>query len=333
MQCISHTRPLAGVLLCILLLTGCATTPQTLALLGTPPPDLPGRVELEQTPFFPQTRHQCGPAALATVLAARGIDVTPEDLTERLYIPALQGSLPQEITATARHYGMLAYPLQGSLEALLTEVAHGNPVLVFQNRGLRWVPQWHFAVAIGYRLDRAEIILRSGTTRRWRSTLSTFERTWARGRYWALVIVPAGEIPATAQVTPYLTAAHDLETAGQDAAARAAFEAATRRWPDSALAWLGYGNNRYANAEPAAAAAAFRRATLLDPADPNGWNNLAYALMHSGCPQQARLAAECAVALSPGSGGYRDTLAEINATATGEDAGHCGETRCSLGAE
>ena len=37
-------------------------------------------VELAQTPFFPQDRYQCGPAALATVLGAAGVHVTPEEL-------------------------------------------------------------------------------------------------------------------------------------------------------------------------------------------------------------------------------------------------------------
>lgn len=310
------------------MLGGCATTPQVRTLRSTPPPGLPDAIELEQTPFFPQARDQCGPAALATVLAAHGVDIAPAALTERLFVPALQGSLQLELTATARHYGMLAYPLQPSLGDLLTEVARGNPVLVFQNLGLSWLPRWHFAVVIGYRLADDELILRSGTTRRRRTTLSTFERTWARSNYWAQVVVPAGEIPATAETTRYLQAAHDLETGHQQAAARAALLAATRRWPAAALAWMAYGNNRYADADYAAAQSAFRRATLLAPDDPDGWNNLAYALLHTGCPQQAQRAARCAVALSP-AGTYRDSLDEIGASATGPDAGHCEQTHCN----
>jgi len=328
----SNTRLLAGVLLCALLLAGCAMTPQNRALHDAPPAGMPAGMELEQTPFFPQTRYHCGPAALATVLASHGVDVTPDDLTDRLYVPALRGSLLQEISATARHYGMLAYPLQPALGDLLTEVAQGNPVLVFQNLGLSWLPRWHYAVVIGYRLGEDEIILRSGTTRRWRTTLSTFERTWARGSYWALVIVPAGDMPATAELTRYLQAAHDLETGTQDAAARAAFLAATRQWPDQALVWMAYGNNRYADADPEAAETAFRRATQLAPDDPDGWNNLAYALLRTGCPQQARLAARCAVTLSP-AGAHQDTLDEISADATGDDAGHCAKIHCSVAAD
>ncbi|MGD2112493.1 MAG: PA2778 family cysteine peptidase [Gammaproteobacteria bacterium] len=315
------------------MLAGCASTPQSTALHGAPPPGLPAGIELAQTPFFPQTRYQCGPAALATVLATHGIDVRPEALSTRLYVPALRGSLRQEITATARRYGMLAYPLQASLEDLLGEIAHGNPVLVFQNLGLRWLPRWHYAVAVGYSLPDDEIILRSGTTRRWRSRLSTFERTWARGDHWAQVIVPAGQIPATAQPVPYLRAAHDLETGTQERAARAALEAATRHWPDVALAWMAYGNNRYAAADHAVAAQAFRRATRLAPEASEGWNNLAYALLRTGCPQQARRAARCAVSLSPGATAYQATLKEIHAAANAADGEHCEAVQCRAPAE
>lgn len=332
MHCITNTRLLAGVLLCVLFLSGCAGTPQSDALRSRPA-GLPERAELDHTPFFPQTRYQCGPAALATVLAAHGVDVTPAMLSERLYIPALHGSLPEEITAAARHYGMLAYPLRASLGDLYREIAHGNPVLVLQNLGLRWLPRWHFAVVVGYSLADNELILRSGTTRRWRTTPATFERTWARGAYWARVIVPAGRVPATAQAITYLQAAHDLESGDRPDAAHAAFDAATRRWPELALTWMAYGNNRYGAADPVDAAQAFREATRLAPEVPDGWNNLAYALLQTGCPQQARRAARCAVALASATADYRDTLAEISAGSGGPDSPHCEAVRCPVAAD
>lgn len=328
MCCLTNTRHLAGVCICALLLCACATPPQTLTLLADPPAGLPAAIELTDTPFYPQARYQCGPAALATVLAANDIAVTAEELVEAVYVPALQGSLPEEITATARRYGMLAYRLQPSLENLLMELAHGNPVLVFQNLGTGLLPQWHFAVVIGYELTSREVILRSGTTRRWRTTLATFERTWSRSDHWALVVVPAGEIPASAQVTPYLQAAHDLERTGQLLPARAVYQAATRQWPEEPRTWLALGNSLYAASDYAPAANAFRQATVLAPGDPQGWNNLAYALLQTACPEQARLAAACAAALAPGDANYRDTAKEIDTLARGTDAPHCQPVEC-----
>jgi tetratricopeptide (TPR) repeat protein len=322
---------MAGTLLLAVLLSGCATPPQTRQLLQSPGAALPARTELAQTPFFPQQRYQCGPAALATVLAAHGIGVTPDELVERVYIPALQGSLREETTAAARDYGMLAYLLRPSLADLLKEIAHGNPVLVFQNLGLRLLPQWHFAVVVGYDLESREILLRSGTTRRWRTSLGTFERTWARGGYWALVILPAGEIPASAGPGSYLVAARDLEVSGQPVAAGSAYRAATEHWPGIPTGWLSWGNSLYAAGKFRQSETAFRKATMLAPQDPRAWNNLAYALLKTACVAEAQQAAACAVAIAPDEPGYLETRHEIAALAAAmpSQTEQCAPLQCS----
>lgn len=329
MQVLLNTRRLAGVLSLAALLSACTTAHQSQKLLSTRSGDLPAHAELADTPFFPQARYQCGPAALATVLSAQGLAVTPESLVDAVYIPALEGSLPEEISATARRHGRLAYPLQPSLADLLGEVAAGNPVLVFQNLGLRWLPKWHFAVVIGYDLGSGELLLRSGTTPRWRSSLASFEKTWARAGHWALVILPPGEMPASAQPAPYLQAAHELESGGNAVAAQAVWQAAVQHWPDNPLAWLAYGNNRYQAADYTSAVSAFSRATDIAPDSAQGWNNLAYALLQTACPRQALHAARCAQSLSPQEDTYRDTLSEITRLAHGNDAAHCRAVRCA----
>src|SRR5262245_55328277 len=117
----------AGLVALALILTGCAGQQPLLC----PQSDrLPQRVELIQTPFYPQEIYQCGPAALATVLVQRGVKTSPEALAPKVYLPARQGSLKLELVAAARQHGMLVYPLEPNLDALLVQVAAGNPVLV-----------------------------------------------------------------------------------------------------------------------------------------------------------------------------------------------------------
>jgi tetratricopeptide (TPR) repeat protein len=157
--------------------------------------------------------------------------------------------------------------------------------------------------------------LRSGTTRRWRTSLGTFERTWARGDYWALVILPAGEIPASAEPASYLVTARDLEVSGQAGAAGNAYRAATEHWPALPAGWLAWGNSLYAAGEFRQSEAAFRQATKLAPGDPRTWNNLAYALLKIACITEAQQAAACAVALAPDEPGYLQTRNEIAALA------------------
>ncbi|MGB5717538.1 MAG: hypothetical protein WBN81_10635, partial [Gammaproteobacteria bacterium] len=73
MNCTANTRHMAGILLSGILLIGCSSARQTRALLQQPPAQLPAATELADTPFIPQQRYQCGPAALATVLQAQAI--------------------------------------------------------------------------------------------------------------------------------------------------------------------------------------------------------------------------------------------------------------------
>jgi len=323
-----NTRRLAGVLLLGLLLLGCSNAHQTRALLQQSPAQLPATTELENTPFNPQQRYQCGPAALATVLQTHAIEVSPEELVDAVYIPALHGSLPEEITATARRYGLLAYRLQPSLTDLLNEVARGNPVLVYQNLGLSWLPKWHFAVVVGYSLPDNELVLRSGTTRRARSTLSSFERSWSRGEYWAIVILPPDDMPATARLPDYLRATRDLEQTAGSEQALPAYRAATVRWPDEPLPWLTLGNSDYARGDYASAEQAFRQASRVAAHKPEGWNNLAFALLHIGCPQQALQAARCAVRIAGDDPHFLESLNEIHTAAQGTDASHCQAINC-----
>ncbi len=316
-----------GILL-ILLLVGCAGAPQSDALRSAVPADMPSRVELEDVPFFPQEQYQCGPAALATVLTHAGHPVRPEALVPRVYLPAREGSVPVEMVATARQSGMLVYPLAPQLADLLREVAAGHPVLVLQNLAFDWSPRWHYAVLIGFDLPAGTVVLRSGTTRRWVTPLATFERTWARAARRAWVILPPGEMPATARALAYLTAAADLEQVGQREAALAAWQAAVRTWPDEPRAWLTWGNALYDQGDVAGASEAFRRAVTLDPRDPAAWNNLAYALLADACPVQAVRAIDCALRLAPADANLQDSRREIGAGAMGRDRPGCPRLAC-----
>lgn len=279
----------------VLLLTACAT--QTRALLQSGATDLPRSVELSATPFFPQERYQCGPAALAMSLQASGIPATPEALVSQVYVPQREGSLPQEMLAAGRRNGAVSMTIPPKLDALLAELAAGNPVIVLQNLSLPVSPLWHYALAIGYDLDRTEIILRSGTTQREVMPLSTFEHTWKRSGYWGMVTVPPSRLPATVQEETAEAALVAFENAANAAQARTAYANALQRWPRNLALQMGYGNTAYAEGDRSAAAMAFLRASEDHPDSAPAFNNLATVLAELGRFDQARRAAERAVAL------------------------------------
>jgi hypothetical protein len=297
-------------LLLLLAAAGCAA-PQTARVVESPG-GLPRQAEVEGVPFFPQQAYYCGPAALAMTLAWSGLEETPESLAPQVYTPGREGTLAPDIVAAARRKGRLAVELR-DLEALLAEVAAGNPVLVFQNLALDWWPQWHFAVVVGYDLDRRTLILHSGTTERLETALDAFERTWERSGYWGLLTLPPDRLPAAVVRGPVLVAAAGLEQAGQYEAAAMAYQSVVRRWPEEPAAWIGQGNAWFALQRFADAEDAFRAAIALRPDAPAAWNNLAYALSRQGRRDEAMAAARQAVALADGEDAvYRDTLEEVS---------------------
>lgn len=300
---------LAGLwLVAAVLLASCA---HRVPLVQERVASLPPRVELTDTPFFPQQRYQCGPAALATVLNARGVAVAPEELVSQVYLPARQGSLQAEIIAAVRRQGLLAVSVEPELDALLEEVAAGHPVLVLQNLGLDWLPRWHYAVVMGYDLAEQELVLRSGTEARRITQFGVFMRTWDRSRRWGLVVLAPGSMPARARPASYLDAVSGLETLGKIDAARLGYRAAGERWPDQAVAWMGLGNAEYALGYYPAAEAAFRHALDIQPGEFAVWNNLAYVLAARQCVRLGRESAHCAMRLAPDRASAGQTLEEM----------------------
>lgn len=257
-------------------------------------------VELAATPFFPQARYQCGPAALAMVLTASGVDVTPDELRDQVYIPEREGSLQVEILAASRRHGRIPYELQPRVEDLLAELRAGYPVLVLQNLGLNWAPRWHYAVVIGFDAGSRRIILRSGTRERHVMPVALFERTWRRGDYWAVRILKPGELPHNPDEQRYLKAVVPLERLQQWDATQTAYRAALSRWPESLVALMGLGNSRYAIGKLDDAIDAFRHAVATHPESASAHNNLAHTLAEAGRLQEAERHAQLAVRLDGG---------------------------------
>jgi tetratricopeptide (TPR) repeat protein len=289
---------MAGVLLCALVfMAGCSSlVPQTAALREGLPHGLPERVELASVPFFPQSEYQCGPAALATTLAAFGAKVTPEELVPQVYLPERKGSLQVEMLAAARRHGMLSYVLAPSFEALLRELAAGNPVIVLQNLGL--FTGWHYAVAVGYDYPRGQLILRSGTTEREVLPFPAHEFVWKRSGYWAMVALPPERIPATAEESRWLGAIVAAErVAGAQGAAYRQF---LQRWPANAAAAVALANVHYKSGELPQAEKVLREALQHNPDSVIALNNLAQTLSDQGRSREALPLIERAAASGAG---------------------------------
>jgi tetratricopeptide (TPR) repeat protein len=265
--------------------SGCAHRSALIAPALTAPAQ--SSIELTDTPFFPQRDYECGPAALATVLAASGVAVTTDELVGRVYLPERKGSLQPELLAASRSFDRLPYVLEPELEPLLSEVAAGHPVLVLQNYGLESVPFWHYAVVVGFDAADDRIVLRSGTEQRLEMSARRFMGTWDRAHRWAVTVLEPDVLPASAQRERFLEAASGLEATRRFAAAARAYRAALTRWPADTTALLGVGNVSYGTGDLAGAEATYREVLRIDATHAVARNNLAQTLLDRGEVQAA----------------------------------------------
>jgi hypothetical protein len=301
----TNARLAAGVF--VFMLAGCAgLAPQTAALLEGMPEGLPQQVELKTVPFFPQAEYQCGPAALATALVSSGVDTTPEALVPQVYLPARKGSLQVEMLAAARRHGLVSYQLAPSFVDLMRELSAGTPVIVLQNLGI--AEGWHYAVAVGYDWKLGQLILRSGTTEREEMPFAVHEVLWKRSGYWAMVAVPPGRIPATAEEGRWLSSLLAFERLNEPRRNRLAYAAFLERWPGNVNAAVGLANAHHALGELPQAEKVLRGALARSPDSAIVLNNLAQTLSDQGKDAEALPLAERAVAAGgPHAAAVRET--------------------------
>jgi tetratricopeptide (TPR) repeat protein len=282
---------------------------QTQRLLTSPPP-IPPRYEIANVPFYPQLEYFCGPATLAQVFSYYGQTVNQEALAPELFTPGLKGSLQIEMLAASRQQGYLAYAQQGSLEQLFSLVSEDIPVIVLQNVAIPWYPMWHYALVIGYDLEKQELLMHSGDIARRTVAFKVFERTWQRGKFWLLAAVPAGQSSEYFEPFVYVRAAQDLLTVGQVSAGLNALEAATKQWPEYWLPYFLLGNHLLAS-DLLQANYWYQLGFEYGKTQTSLLNNYAYALHRLGCHQQAISMIDQAISLAPDDANLQDTQNQI----------------------
>ncbi len=261
------------------------------------PTSLPRTVEIQNVPFINQEAGHCGPATLTMALQSVGNSADLSKITSQVFIPGMKGSLQADMIGATRRQGALAIPIQ-NLENLLTEVAAGNPVIVFENLALSWLPQWHYALVYGYDLDRQEVIMHSGPEKGKRWDLRKFERSWKLGDYWGLIVLPPNFLSATANELAHIAAASALENIGLVENAHIAYQTILTRWPKSLGALIGSGNTYFAKKKYSEAAKNLSLAITLYPESALAWHNLAIAQKLLNQSKAAKISALKAMSLA-----------------------------------
>jgi len=309
-----HVYRLAYFLSLSILASGCATE----ASRDASTERTPNTVELTTTLFYPQSRYQCGPASLATVLNASGLNIDPDKLADEVYLPDRKGTLQVEMIAAVRRNGRIPYETGHDLQLIINQLQDDLPVLVLLNLGLKVLPVYHYAVVIGYDPESDAVIMRSGMDYRLLMSRQRFLSAWHKAGNWALTVLPPGKLPAAIDMERYLKAIMALETTGQWLAAEVSYRAVLKRWPANTLARFGLANTLRVQGKLDEAAAEYNNVLTQDVEHKQARNNLADTLLRLGRCEEAAAALEPAFISSDTESvvdrAIRKTYSEIEAT-------------------
>ncbi len=125
-------------------------------------PGDPGLQVVSGVPFrAQQARDDCGPAALASVLAHRQVDIPLNEITREVYSPVLGGSLLPDMENFAAALGFRTRSGRGDLELLRQTVASGRPVILPLQTGFGPLSKPHYIVVFGF--DGERFLVHYGT--------------------------------------------------------------------------------------------------------------------------------------------------------------------------
>ncbi len=137
-----------------------------------------GRV-IEGVPFYAQQgRYDCGPAALASLLAQRDAGVSLEQIRAVTYSPSLQGSLLPDLENYARSLGYGTRSGRGDLALLRGAIEAGIPVLIPLEMG-RWaLTRPHYVVVFGY--VGSDFVVHAGKQAQMTIAAADLDRRWQK---------------------------------------------------------------------------------------------------------------------------------------------------------
>ena len=145
---------------------------------------------IEGVPFFRQTGDDCGPAALASILAFHGRPVDLGAITASIYLPRLRGTLPMDLEKYAKDAGLRTESSSGSLDGLRQTLRNGSPVICLLDLGFGLYRQPHYVTVLGFDDVHMLVVMHDGETRDKTMSYGTFDKAWKRAGRWMIVVKP-----------------------------------------------------------------------------------------------------------------------------------------------
>lgn len=148
---------------------------------------------IKNVPFFPQTRHYCGPASVASIMNFYGLSITEEETAREIYTAKLNGTLPIDILRYARTKGFDVSYYKGSIEDMKKQISRGRPIILFVDLGYFAYPARHYIVATGYNDEMGYLIAHSGKDKDKVFSYKEIQTAWEKTGFGTILIVPEGK--------------------------------------------------------------------------------------------------------------------------------------------
>lgn len=267
-------RP-AGIMVAMALLGACATGEPPSSDTGPAAP--PTRALVRDVPYVEASAGSLV-GSTAMILEWAGKGASPARLA-----PNIDARRPAvSVVRETRRYGRLAYPIDRWNE-ILHEIAAQHPVLLCLNMDGGATAD-DCQVVVGYDLEARKIIAHTPAGAYLERPMEEVRAGWEAPGAWALVVLPAGELPATVEKEEYIAAAAGLEEDGPAWEAVLALDSALALWQDSVDALIGLGKSLFTLGDRKGAAEAFASASqLTDDPDIARWQ---WALIQAGATEE-----------------------------------------------
>lgn len=134
----------------VLLVLGCGLQPRISPSLDHTREQSAAGTSLD-VPFVPQTRkNDCGPAALASILAYKGRALPLETISGEVFTPALGRTLLPDMENYARRLGLRPVTGSGDLDLLKKRMTAESPVVLLLDMGRMMTSSGHYVVLVGH---------------------------------------------------------------------------------------------------------------------------------------------------------------------------------------
>jgi len=247
-------------------------------------------VELGGVPSYPGETHTCAAATLGMVSdywRRLGEELTDTASTAG-YAAAFEKKrgdiFPSEMAAEARKQGLLVIQSKQKND-LLGYINAGFPVIV---RLKSEAKRWRYGVAVGYDLEKEELILRSCENEREVLSLEDFLEGYRASGYWKLIASPASMVPPGTSLSQYLKAIHELQQSIEDDdIVQNAYETALLEWPRSLRVMLEVADFYYEKYQYEMAYELYEEILKLNPKEPSALTQLPETMYYLGEFQKA----------------------------------------------